>query len=324
MMDTAHNKHNSNNNKSHNILLNMIWWGLGVGFILGCTFNEINGYDWYKLYYPMAQQVDPGRLFSPLWLYIVLKPLTFFSPQFGFFLFLLLNLGAIWLASKLTGASRWGMLLAFPAFWVFWYGQIDGLVMLGAALGYWAVKEKRGLWLGAAFMLLLVKPHIGGPIALFYFLSYPNWRSLIVCAGVVGVTLVLWGVDWPYNWLVKLFDIEQQREFFSSQATNISLFPYGLAAWLTALLPLPFKDRVLTVISATFLSVPYAAVYSLLVLFAYPVPWPAYLIASAPYLLGALGYPITSFVPILILVFVVYRNREGIFGNMFDTGGTEN
>ncbi len=285
----------------------VIWWVLGIGVVVGCGINfvrGISGFDWIFFYYPQAQQATSDTLINPLWIYFILKPIALLPLPVSYALFLLLNLGMFWVGSNLTGGNRYLLLLSFPAFWVLWFGQLDGFVLLGTALGLQALDSKMPILMGFAILLLLVKPHIGAPLAILYAFWLPRRATLLTVLLVAVLSLVVWGWEWPITWVRNILTI--QEEYYVPQTTNISLFPYGLIAWLALLVPKTPMDRVKVALSATILSVPYAATYSILPILVLPMPWWIYLVASVPFFLGPNGYWLTMFVPILTIILVIH------------------
>jgi hypothetical protein len=291
--------------KNNQILPEIIWWALALGLTAGIAANTISGFDWISFYYPRANGDIYASLYNPLWIYLVIKPLALLPLRSSFVVFTLLNVAMLRFGSYLSGANKFWLLLSFPAFWVLWFGQLDGLVMLGAALGFWAVQQKRPVVLGLALALLLVKPHIGGPLALLYLFWSRNWKAPATFAAVVLLSMLMWGEQWPYIWLRNLL-LESGRGATAAQETNISLFPYGLLAWLVLLAPLNRPQRAVVVLAATFLSTPYAPIYSLLILLVMPLPWWVYVLSSAPYGLGPTGYKIATLAPVGVLGWILW------------------
>jgi len=296
------------------------WWGIALGIVIGCGLNSISGFDWVHFYYPRAHDFAPTSVINPMWIYLVVAPIAYLPIRVGYVVFSLVNVSLIWLGSRLTGVNRFALLLSFPALWVLWYGQLDIFVMLGVALGFWAVQHQKPAWLGVALLLLLVKPHIGGPLAVVYFMWSRNWRTVVVFGAVLLLTLIIWGVEWPIIWIKSLFRVAtpppEATITTAGQWTNISLFPYGLLAWLVVLLPMPRVERATAILSATFLSVPYAATYSLIALLVLPVSWWVYVLSSVPLVLGPNGYWITAFAPLGCLGWIAYKRLPIFVRNM--------
>jgi len=295
-------------------LFTVIWWVLGIGIVIGCGINfvkGISGFDWIFFYYPQAQQATSDTLINPLWIYFVIGPIARLPLPVSYLVFLLLNLGMFWMGSNLTGGNRYLLLLSFPAFWMLWFGQLDGFVLFGTALGLKALDSKKPILMGIAILLLLVKPHIGAPLAILYFLWLPKRDTLLTVLLVTALSMIVWGWEWPIAWVRNILTI--QEEYYVPQTTNISLFPYGFLAWLALLIAKSPMDRVKVALSATLLSVPYAATYSILPLLVLPLPWWVYVIGSAPFLLGPNGYRLTTLVPIVTIILVIYPLLQAKF-----------
>jgi hypothetical protein len=291
-----------------------VWWVIGMGLVVGCSLNYVrglSGFDWVIVYQRQAIKVDESLIFNPLWIYFILKPIAQLPMSINYIVFTSLNLVMIWLGCKLTGAKKFFLLFSFPVFWLLWFGQLDGFVLLGTALGWRALELKKPVWMGIAILLLLVKPHIGAPLAGLYFLLYPRWETVATVGLVALLSMLVWGWEWPYHWVWNFIVINEEK--FVPQATNISLFPYGLISWTALLIAKSPLDRAKIVLSATVLSVPYAAAYSILPLLIFPLPNFVYILASAPLFLGQNGYRLTTLVPFLTIILVVYPLLQAKF-----------
>ncbi|OGO29452.1 MAG: hypothetical protein A2W33_06795 [Chloroflexi bacterium RBG_16_52_11] len=292
-------------------ILEIIWWAIALGLVFGCWINAVrglSGWDWFVFFYPHAQEMDPSWLWYPLWIYLILTPISYLPAQFSYVIFLVINVCMIWLGSRLTGSNRFAVLISFPAFWILWYGQLDGFVLLGVALGLWALQHKKPVAVGVSILLLLAKPHIGGPLALIYFLRSMKRDTIMVIGLAFLITMVLWGWDWPLIWIRNLVTLPQADLVI--HRTNISLYPWGLLAWLVLLIPMSQTEQAITAISATLLSIPYAPTYSILSLLVLPIPWWAYLISSAPFILGQNGYWITVFAPLGCIGWIIVSHAR--------------
>lgn len=81
--------------------------------------------------------------------------------------------------------------------------QVEAIVLFGAVLAWWAVQERRPLWLGVAAAALAVKPlnvALFG-VLLLYMIREWHWREkLLVVLPVIVLTLAsmpIFGVDFP-------------------------------------------------------------------------------------------------------------------------------
>lgn len=296
-------------------ILVMVWWGLALGLAAGCFLNSISGFDWVHFYYPRGRDFAPEIVVNPLWVYLVIAPIALLPMKEAFAVFSLLNVVLLWLISRLSGAPRFLLLFSFPALWVLWFGQLDNFVALGVALGWWAVERRKGAWLGPALLLLLVKPHIGGPLALAYLAWSRDWRAVATAGGIFLLSLVIWRPDWPWLWVQDLLRVANPPAGVpptADQETNITLYPYGLLAWPLVFLPMPRLKRAMAILSATFLSIPYAPTYSLIALLALPGPWWLYVISSLPLVLGPDGYWLTVLAPLGCLAWLAGQYLPGV------------
>ena len=44
----------------------ILWWGLAIGLIAGCSFNRYNGYDWIVCFRPQALEMDHNQILNPM------------------------------------------------------------------------------------------------------------------------------------------------------------------------------------------------------------------------------------------------------------------
>jgi len=264
------------------------WWGTTVGAV---CFSLLNGAQDWEGVYRSATLIDFAThvgTANPLYVMFLFYPLALLPSRVGGAALVALSMVSIWLTSKLTDANRWLILLSYPALWMIKMGQIDALVMLGAALGWWAVKNGRPYWQGAATLLLCLKPHIGAPLALVYLWWQRDLRAFVVSGAVVLASLLAYGV-WPVVWLQKLIGFTQEAAqgggHFILSANYIGLFPYGLVFFLFPLLPMYHRqERSTAILAASMLASPYAGPYSILAAMAFPLPLWVYGLISLPLL----------------------------------------
>ncbi len=300
----------------------VLWWGIAAGIVSGCVVSFVrglSGYDWVVFYYPQARGVGVTQFMNPMWACIPLLPIAQLPLPYSYGTFLTLNIVLFWIGTRLTGSKQYLLLLSFPAFWVLWFGQLDGLVLFGVALGIKALelgeREREGdgtgksdreygpILMGIAILLVLIKPHIGAPLAAFFLLRSPRRATLLTILGGVILSMAIWGWTWPLAWTRRLLTIKSGD--FVQQTTNISLFPYGLLTWLALPAAKSPLDRVKVILSATLLSVPYAAAYSVLPLLVTALPWWAYLLTDFPFVLGSKGYHLVALAPLFVICQVV-------------------
>jgi hypothetical protein len=284
----------------------MVWWAMAVGVVAGCVVNfktGISGYDFFTAFYPQAHKLVDIQFAHMPWLFLILFPICQVPIIWAFALFNILNVIIIRTCSWLRQVNPYRLLLSFPAFWLLWFGQVDAFIILGAALGIWAVEHKRPYLTGFAILLMLIKPHLGAGLAVAYIIwSRPRWRVLVPIVGMGILSLVIWGWDWPLEWVRNIF---VYKDVFVSQKVNIDLFPYGVLAWVAVLTPVSRQSRCILIYSATLLSVPYAPIYAVFPLYIFPLPWWIYLF---PYLGlgGSMFYPLITLMPLTSMVWVLF------------------
>jgi len=166
---------------------------------------------------------------------------------------------------------------------------------------------------------LCFKPHLGGLLALIYLFWQWDRRAFVV-SGVVGlISLVLFGLGWPLEWLQRLvfetsITLKGSGSFGNpaNDFNDIGLFPYGLLLWPLVMLPYPRQQKIPAIIGACISSSPYAGNYSLMAVMAVPLAIWFYPLLSLPFL-GYIGYSLITLVPIALVVYPVIAKYAGYF-----------
>jgi hypothetical protein len=174
------------------------------------------------------------------------------------------------------------------------FGQLDGLVGLGAVLGFVALRKAQGRLLGLAILLLCLKPQVGGVLALVYLIQMyqtKSWQPVLVALGVVsGVVIfsfVVFGF-WLNDWLRKIFQAGASDGIeFVNVSSDIGLYPYGLAILIIVLWLA--RRNIPALIAATLLAAPYAGYYSIVAALVFPLPLFIYVATWIPALFPTLG-----------------------------------
>lgn len=238
-------------------------------FITSKGIDVGGGMDVIQFYKPFADGcLDCGFiphfsqiLFSPL----ILAPEGFIWPYWTIF-----SLIGMLLIARETKINPLIFLLTFPMIGQYWLGQVDVFLILGALL---AIRSKSPWWRGAGLTLMMIKPQIAF-LAVFFLLVREERKQLLkvlaVPVGVLAVSLVVYGVDWPLRWI-------------ENATTNIPDHPWKMASlffwpWGLILLPLPFlfKDRqegMLVSYMVSSLAMPFFSVYSYVVFLIFESPW---------------------------------------------------
>ena len=246
---------------------NTIDWPVSPAFVgvmiglVAVAYIMPGGYD-AGLYYLRPWYIDTT---TPIYMHWLLAPLTALAWPHGWAALIALTvIGARFAAWAFK--HRWIVsLFSVPLLWTVWLGQIEALVMVGAALGWLVVHDKiHPAWFGLAAVALLTKFQVGtGLFLLFAWWIWRDhgWRPLAwaaLVAGGIGLITLIAQPDWIGLWVDRLQRLNPGDKFFSS-----SVFPYGLIALPLALLPLkiPRIRRARIVAAVTLLASPYFAVY---------------------------------------------------------------
>lgn len=288
-----------------------VWWGVAIGAV---GFSLLHGgQDWTTIYLPATEAgfTTAPKVGNPTYILLLFQPLSYLPPNVGGAIIVALSIISIWLTARLTNVNRWLILISYPSLWMIKMAQIDALVMLGVALGWWAIEHKKPYWQGVATLLLCLKPQIGGFLALIYLWWQRDYRAFVISGSVGLFSLLLYG-PWIGLWFNKLLfagELASQSEGdFISTGNSIGLFPYGLL-----FLAIPFifsniyssQEQITAIITASMLAAPYAAYYSILSTMAFPLPFWIYGLISLP-LIGPIGWA-SLFVFFIIIFHPIVR-----------------
>jgi hypothetical protein len=216
---------------------------LGVLLIVVVRWFPI-GVDWQGTFHA-RDWADPyarrGFLNPPFTLFFL--PHRFLPLEWGNAVNILLNVGVILFAIRRLGGGALAIVLTFtsPVFFdLCRTNNIDWLPLLGLALGP---------QLGP--LLIICKPQSLGAVLLIW--AKKDWRILLVPAGVLLLSLLIWGF-WPAR-----ISVSSRLEV----PYNFSIFPVGLPYGIYLLWKAWKTDDALLAAVATPLFAPYFAPYSL-------------------------------------------------------------
>lgn len=264
--------------KSRNLAL-AAWWGIAVVFSAFVAYSG-NGYEWRNVYQPATvADYSSGAVANPHYILLVFDPLSWLPVNLAIFIISMLSFGSIHFTRKFTGASRWLILIFSQTIYVLLVAQIDLWIMLGAALGFYALARRNGGLLGVSLAILMLKPQLGFVLAAVYFVQCSRKRMALLAVSLILLLSFVTHGFWVPVWLQKILSWSQ-----SDLSHNVSLYPYGVVFFL---LPVAFKKYYTSVqwysalMSSSMLSVPYVAEYSLVAVLAYPHPAWFYLLSWA-------------------------------------------
>jgi hypothetical protein len=144
-----------------------------------------------------------------VWLFV---PTVWFSPAIGQAIVNTLSLVGIVMALHVFGQGLpfWIKAMAAAPFWVFMLmlaGNLDGVVLLGFCLSWWAAVRRSPWWLAAGLWLATLKVVNALPLLLFIvWLTWRwTWRDRLKALSFLLASLVLsvpaFGIDWPLRYL---------------------------------------------------------------------------------------------------------------------------
>jgi hypothetical protein len=208
--------------------------------------------DWSGSYRPATQMILSGQspykrwgIFVPPWTFLPLIPFAILPPQLGRAVLFTVSLASFAFVSyrlKSKPIALVAILFSYPVLYSLLYGNLEWLIALGFAL-----PPQIGLF------FVLIKPHIGAPIAMFWL--FESWRRgglkevarvfLPVSLGFL-VSFVVFGF-WP---LLAL------NSGVIDAPYNSSLWPHSIPLGI-ALLIAAIRSRKLglSIVSAPFLSI---------------------------------------------------------------------
>jgi hypothetical protein len=150
--------------------------------------------------------------FNAPWAIWLIVPTEWFSPAIGQAMVNTLSLVGIIMALHVFGQGLpfWIKVMAAAPFWVFMLllaGNLDGIVLLGFCLSWWAAVRGRPWWLAAGLWLATLK--VINALPLLPFIIWLTWRwrrrdqlkalSLLLASLVLSVPA--FGIDWPLRYL---------------------------------------------------------------------------------------------------------------------------
>ena len=279
------------------------WITVALGYVISYQLLAVGGYEWVLFRDAAFNGGIAGRVANPPYIFALLYPLFLLSLRVGIFIYSLVGIGAVYTTHRLTGINKWLLLASFPVLQNLFSAQLDPLSLLGVALGWWAIQEKRPYHLGISLVLLGIKPHVTGALAIVYLIWGWHPTVLVAPALVLLYSFAIYGF-WLPGWLESIVGQSSGgNPFFNG---GIGAYPYGLLLWLPILLGRRVYNRLQlanAVIAATILSMPYVGSYSVMAFLGLPVSWmtylfvlPLYLVLDIrPFLILVVLYPIGFF-----------------------------
>lgn len=259
--------------------------GLALGMIIYFTPHP----EWHGDLYNFREAVETLRHpYYARWLFALLRlppePVAYVALS-------LVCTAALYFAVRTFGGKHWMLFTSFAFAWTLYYGQIDGLVVGGLALSWWAIQQKRPYLVGVGLILASLKPQLSFMLLLLLWWWSPHrLKALAIPLAVFALSLVQWGW-WVPQWLQAL----TQTPDLVYLSRNLSLWPeLGWWVWLIWLpiltVPMQREGRLLAAAAGTALSTPYFPLPSAVLLLAMPMPGWGYLALQIPAVTAGLGW----------------------------------
>jgi len=188
---------------------------------------------------------------------ILLYPLSLLPLRIGQGVINLISLISIsWALRELVGKiSLWALLIVWVNLFtitLFVYGQWDGLILGGVALGWYTFLKRQPVLCGVALSIMCTKPNNVIPVILLLVWLMRNWsvrewlKTALVPFSCLFFSFLAFGMSWPMQYLSHL------RHSPPNPAWNISfwsIFPLPIAVLFSITILLWFvmtAKRILT------------------------------------------------------------------------------
>ena len=283
-------------------------------FSLGLVFGMVGIFIYHSpdisyAYFDYNNYINAARgdfsfYYYGYWFLPVFKLLSLLPLNLGYATWCALNILGVFLAVRVFGGKAPMALLSFQMLYSLIIGQISGLIVGGLALCWWGLVNKKWYLAGIGIALASCKYQMGlvGSLILLFSagISWKDWlRTLLVPVLIWAASLIIFP-GWPLEVYQLLLNNPPNDQ------GSLSLWrwvgPWALLLWLPPLvLRLSPQRRLLALVAASSLAVPYFQSNDLLWLLVMPIGWVG-LLGNLGYLLGVLGWGVLQLLAILPLV----------------------
>jgi hypothetical protein len=272
--------------------------GVAAGMIVAMALLPGTGKDILHYYIPLAIG-ELENVWYPPWARPMFELLAAVPFQIGYVALMAVSLLTLIGATRVLNGRLPFVLLTYQFGSLLYWGQIDALVVIGLAAGWWGLQRKNPWIAGIGFSLASVKPQTSLPALLllwWWFDRSGKIKSLIPPALVL--LLSFWRYGW---WLPHWLNPPQRYELIRPGSIALWEFvgPWVLLLWIPALLArLPRKEKLLLFLATTPLTMPYYQQKALLCLQVFPIGWLAWL-GNMGFLLPVFGWNILEWIVLL-------------------------
>ena len=238
------------------------------------------------------------------WLLPVFNLLEKLPILLSYVLWSSMNILGVFFASRVFGGKAPLALLSFQMLYSLIIGQISGLIVGGLALCWWGLVNKKWYLAGIGIALASTKYQMGlvGSLILLFSagISWKDWlRSLLIPSMVWAASLVFYP-GWPLDVYHLLLNNPPNDQ------GSLSLWrwvgPWALLFWLPPLvIKISPQRRLLALVAASSLALPYFQSNDLLWLLVMPIGWVG-LLGNLGFFLGIFGWIMLQLLALLPLV----------------------
>jgi hypothetical protein len=281
-------------------------WSLGIA--IGMLIFFLPHPDWHgDLFY---FRTAPESMRHPLWARWIFAVLGWLPEPAAYLLLSTACIALLYFAVRQYGGKHWIVFTSFAFAWTLYYGQIDGLVIGGLAIAWWAIQKQHPYLVGAGLILASIKPQLSVFLLIaIWWWSPSRWKALVIPLVIAGLSFLAWG--W---WLPGWFKALAQTDDLLMLSRNISLWTiFGWWIWLiwplVAVLSLERWRKLIAIAAATAITVPYFPLPSSVLFLVMPIPVFFYAAQQAlvvTNLLGVDAYAVMKIIPPALLVWAAW------------------
>jgi hypothetical protein len=208
------------------------------------------------------------------WLLPFYRLFTLLPDSWGYIVWTLIFLLGIFIAARIFGGSAPLAMLTYQMIYGVFFGQITGLLIGALALAWWALAHRRWHLAGFFFLIAATKFQLGMMFGLFLLLFADiSWRDRVKVLIVPTVIALISLVVYPL-WFLDIMERMRYNPVndLGSLAPWRWIGPLALVVWIPPIvLKLPIQKRLIALVCASILGVPYFQQADLLALFVLPV-----------------------------------------------------
>ncbi len=252
--------------------------GIALGVIIVFSLLPLGGTDLRHAYLPTTQG-DLKDFYNPYWLRPLFDLLALIPFPLAHLSLMLGSLISLIIATRIFRGRLLHVLLTYQFGALLYYGQVDAIVILGIAIGWWASTRHNPWLVGIGFVLASVKPQISAPaLLLLWWWLTPKEKLLSL---VVPIAVFLGSIAKYGWWVPEWWDhITVRNTLCRHGSITIWEFvgPWALLLWLPVLpAGLPRQEKLLLFLTTSALTMPYYQQKSILALQTFPIGWIAWL-----------------------------------------------